>query len=239
VTTRVPLVGITCGTSSLAGQTPRYGANQAYAAAVSAAGGIPVLLVPGSADRSAEILDRLDGLLIPGGADVEPDFYGSERSETVDFTDPARDLLEVEIIRAARRRGLPVFGICRGLQAVNVAFGGTLYQDIPTDLPAALRHQSPAELGRGHLEHDILVEPGSWFADAAGSTSLMVNSLHHQAVREVGEALLVTARSEDGVVEGLETADRQTVAVQCHPEEILDAPWARSLFERFVSVAAG
>jgi putative glutamine amidotransferase len=147
--------------------------------------------------------------------------------------------MELEYISEARRRGLPVFGICRGMQMINVVFGGTLYQDLPTGLPGALRHSTPADLGRSHLEHDVQLRAGSWFAEAARATALMVNSLHHQAVREIGEGLMVTATSEDGVVEGLETEDRQTVSVQCHCEELLQSAWARSLFESFVATATG
>jgi putative glutamine amidotransferase len=234
---RSPVIGITCGATSLDGQTPRYGTNQAYVSAIAETGGVPLLLVPWAAGRAAPGLDRLDGLLVPGGADIDPSFYRASRSEQVVYTDPARDALELECISEARRRGMPVFGICRGMQMINVAFGGSLYQDLPTELPGALRHSSPPELGRSHLEHDVQVSAGSWFAEAAGATAVMVNSLHHQAVKDIGEGLVVTAISEDGVVEGLETEDRQTVSVQCHCEELRHLAWARSLFESFVAAA--
>ena len=239
MTFRPPLVGITCGTSSVEGETPRYGTNQAYVRAIAAAGGIPVLLVPGSAGRAGKVIDRLGGLLLPGGADVDPALYGAVPSSTVERVDKARDEVELDLVSAARHVGVPIFGICRGMQVINVAFGGTLYQDIPTERAGALRHATPRVLGRAHLEHDVQVAPGSWLAETAGATELMVNSLHHQAVREVGEGLIVTATSEDGLVEGLETADRGTVCVQCHPEELQDLAWARDLFRSFVASAAG
>jgi len=237
VNTGAPLIGITCGTTSTAGQTPRFGTNQVYVAAVVEAGGIPVLLVPPAAARAAETLDRLDGLLVPGGADVDPSRYGARRSDMVLTTDPARDDLESACISEARRRGLPVFGICRGMQMINVVFGGTLYQDLATEFPGALCHATPREVGRSHLEHDIRVREGSWFAEATGATALRVNSLHHQAVKDVGAELVVTATSQDGVIEGLETADRQTVAIQCHSEELMDLAWARATFISFVGAA--
>lgn len=134
---------------------------------------------------------------------------------------------------------MPTFGICRGMQMINVVCGGTLYQDLPSELPGSLRHSSPSELGRSHLEHDVQINPRSWFAEVAGGTGLVVNSLHHQAVKDIGSGLVVTATSEDGVVEGLETEDRQMVSVQCHSEELLEFAWARSLFESFVAAAAG
>ena len=231
------MIGITCGTTSTAGQTPRFGTNQVYVAAIAEAGGLAVLLPPPVASRAAELLDRLDGLLIPGGADVDPGRYRAPRSSLVEFTDPARDELESACISEARSRRMPVFGICRGMQMINVAFGGTLYQDLETEFPGALRHATPRERGRSHLEHDIQVRADSWFAEAAGATALHVNSLHHQAVKEVGEGLVITATSEDGVIEGLETPDRQTVAIQCHTEELMDLPWARATFTNFIAAA--
>jgi putative glutamine amidotransferase len=234
-----PVIGITCGTTSPEGQTPRYGTNQAFVSAIEEAGGIPLLVIPRAAGGAALVLDRLDGLLVPGGADVDPSFYRAVRTEQVVYTDPARDALELDCISEARRRGMPVFGICRGMQMINVVFGGTLHQDIPMELPGALCHCSSPELGRCHLEHDVQVSAGSWFAEAAGATWLMVNSLHHQAVKHIGEGLVATAVSEDGVIEALETEDRQTVSVQCHSEELRHLAWARSLFESFVVAARG
>lgn len=233
-----PLIGITSGTTSLEGQTPRLGTNQAYVNAIWEAGGLPILLVPGRTGRAPAVMDRLDGLLVPGGADIDPSIYGAARSAQVTYTDPARDSLEAEFIGEARRRRLPVFGICRGMQMINVVFGGTLYQDLPTERDGSLRHCTPSDMGRAHLEHDVQISPGSWFAAAAGASSLMVNSLHHQGVRDIGGGLLVTATSEDGVIEGLETEDRQTVSVQCHSEELLHLRWARGLFETFIATAA-
>jgi putative glutamine amidotransferase len=237
VSARLPVIGITSGTTSHEGQTPRFGTNQAYASAIAEAGGVPLLVVPCAPTRAAPILDRLDGLLVPGGADVDPSLYGAVRSEEVVYTDPARDALELECLSEARRRGMPVFGICRGMQIVNVVFGGSLHQDIPMELPGALRHCSSPELGRYHLEHRVQVSAGSWFAEAAGATSLMVNSLHHQAMKDVGEGRVVTAVAEDGVIEALETEDRQTVSVQCHLEELRHLAWACGLFESFVVAA--
>ncbi len=190
-----------------------------------AAGAEPVALAAGSAE-----LGSVDGLLLPGGWDVDPALYGEEPDAAVGPIDPELDRTEVELFRQARAGGLPVLGICRGQQVINVALGGSLFQHIDD-------HDQRA-LGRAHLAHRVAIDPVSELARAAGETTLEVNSLHHQAVRSMGPGLRATARGDDGTIEGIESDDGLVVAVQCHPEELAgDLPWARSLFERFVSRA--
>jgi len=196
-----------------------------YRRAVVAAGAEPVDLVPGT-----KKLPELDGLLLPGGWDVDPSFYGERRDENLGETDPDLDETELSLFRQARERGLPVLGICRGQQVINVALGGSLVQHLDD-------HDARA-IGRSHLAHGITVSPTSELGRAAGASMLRVNSLHHQAVRELAPGLIESARGDDGTVEGLETSDGLVVAVQCHPEELtVDMPWARTLFERFVARA--
>ena len=190
-----------------------------------AAGAEAVVLAAGTAK-----LGSVDGLLLPGGWDVDPALYGEEQDTAVGPIDPELDRTEVELFRQARATGLPVLGICRGQQVINVALGGSLFQHIDD-------HDQRA-LGRAHLAHRVAVDPASELARAAGETTLEVNSLHHQAVRSLAPGLRTTARGDDGTVEGIESDDGLVVAVQCHPEELAgDLPWARSLFERFVSRA--
>lgn len=199
----------------------------AYRQAVAAAGAEPVDLVPGTTDLSA-----VDGLLLPGGWDVDPSFYGEARDEKVGDTDPELDATELALFRRARERAIPVLGICRGQQVINVAMGGSLVQHLEG-------HEVRA-LGRRHLAHTIEVDPESELGQAAGEHKIRVNSLHHQAIRELASGLQETARGEDGTVEGVESDDGMIVAVQCHPEELTtDLPWARRLFERFVARARG
>jgi putative glutamine amidotransferase len=198
-----------------------------YRRAVTAAGAEPIDLVPGT--RS---LPEVDGLLLPGGWDVDPSFYGEHRDEKVGETDPELDETELELFRQARERNLPVLGICRGQQVINVALGGSLVQH--------LEDHDVRALGRRHLAHSIEVDPTSELGQAAGEHKIRVNSLHHQAIRKLAEGLQQTARGEDGTVEGVESDDGLIVAVQCHPEELTtDLPWARRLFERFVARARG
>lgn len=232
-----PLIGITCGTSSLPGRTPRYGVNQVYVRAVEAAGGAVVMLPPMARGAVLELVGRLDGLLVPGGADVHPSAYGEAPRGRLDRPDPDRDALELTAIRAARRRGTAIFGICRGQQVINVAFGGSLVQDIRRETRSRVRHDAPDSWGRDRLVHDIDVIPGSWLAETAGATRLTVNSSHHQAVARPGRGLRVTATAADGVVEATQTADGRVVTLQCHPEELVTVPWARALFRAFVKTA--
>jgi putative glutamine amidotransferase len=196
-----------------------------YRRAVTAAGADPVDLVPGT-----RVLPAVDGLLLPGGWDVDPSFYGEKRGEKVEETDPELDETELSMFRQARERELPVLGICRGQQVINVAMGGTLVQH--------LEGHEVRELGRSHLAHAIEVDPESELGRAAGKDKVRVNSLHHQAIKRLGKGLQQSARGEDGTVEGVESDDGLIVAVQCHPEELTaDMPWARHLFERFVARA--
>jgi putative glutamine amidotransferase len=192
---------------------------------VVAAGAEAVVLTAGS-DR----LDAVDGLLLPGGWDIDPALYGEISAEEIGPLDPELDQTELDLFRQARADGLPVLGICRGQQVINVALGGTLFQHIED-------HEVRA-LGRAHLAHRVEVDPASELGMAAGGSTIEVNSLHHQAVKSLAPGLRLTARGDDGTVEGIESEDGLIVAVQCHPEELAgELAWARSLFERFVSRA--
>jgi len=198
-----------------------------YRRAVTAAGAEPVDLVPGT-----KTLPDLDGLLLPGGWDVDPSFYGERRDENLGETDPELDETELSLFHQARERGLPVLGICRGQQVINVAMGGSLVQHLEG-------HEVRA-LGRSHLAHTIEVDPSSELGRAVGEHKIRVNSLHHQAIKDLADGLQQSASGEDGTVEGVESNDGLIVAVQCHPEELAsDLPWARHLFERFVARARG
>jgi len=196
--------------------------------AVEAAGAEPVELPPGTSS-----LPDLDGLLLPGGWDVDPAFYGEKKDEKVGPIDRDLDETELRLFKQARGMDLPVLGICRGQQVINVAMGGSLVQHVDD--------HDVRGYGRKHLAHTIeVVDPESELGQAAGKDKIRVNSLHHQAIRRLAPGLHETAKGEDGTVEGVESDDGLIVAVQCHPEELTtDAPWARSLFERFVARASG
>jgi putative glutamine amidotransferase len=196
-----------------------------YRRAVAEAGAEPVDIPPGTA-----ALPDLDGLLLPGGWDVDPSFYGEKADEKVGPVDRELDETELNLFRQAREKQLPVLGICRGQQVINVALGGSLVQHL--DDHDARKH------GRRHLAHTIEVDPFSELGRAAGEHKIRVNSLHHQAIRRLAPGLHQSARGEDGTVEGVESEDGLIIAVQCHPEELTTSlPWARKLFERFVALA--
>ncbi len=196
-----------------------------YLRAVEAAGAEPVVLPAG-----IDALGTVEGLLLPGGWDVDPALYGEESAVQLGPLDPELDRTELDLFSQARAGGLPVLGICRGQQVINVALGGTLFQHIE-------EHDVRA-LGRAHLAHSVDVDPASELGRSAGGPTIEVNSLHHQAVKFLAPGLRTTARGDDGTVEGIESEDGLIVAVQCHPEELAgELAWARSLFERFVSRA--
>jgi putative glutamine amidotransferase len=214
-----PRIGITT--------SPRRGDDYyiPYRRAVEAVGAEPVDLPPGTAT-----LPDIDGLLLPGGWDVDPALYGEEPDPKLGQVDRELDETELNLFSQAHDHGLPVMGICRGQQVINVAMGGSLRQH--------LDGHEVRQYGRGHLAHAIEIDPQSELGRAADNDRIRVNSLHHQAIDKLAPGLVQTASGEDGTVEAVETEDGLIVAVQCHPEELTaDLPWARRLFERFVERA--
>jgi putative glutamine amidotransferase len=193
-------------------------------------------MIPPGLDANAldALCMRLDGLLLTGGADLDPALYGEQRMPESGDVEPERDELELAMTRTALARDLPILGICRGMQALNVACGGTLYQDIATQLPDTELHDWH-KLPRNHLAHNVTVEPGSRLSEILGAQELRVNSLHHQAVRRPGAGLRIVARAADGVAEGLEAPGRRfALAVQYHPEELVETDaLSRRLFDAF------
>ncbi len=217
-----PLVGITCGRL---GPQPIYGVNQAYVGALQEAGADVVLLPPGISEA---VLQRLDGLLLPGGPDVHPRHYGRRLAGATAMDEP-RDESEMALVRAAAAGRRPLFGVCRGQQVVNVALGGSLHQDVAG-------HAWEGR-PRDQVTHSVRIEAGTRLAAIAGTAALMVNSGHHQVVDGVAPVLTVSAVSPgDGYVEGLESADGTILTIQCHPEELVSGQsWARALFADFVA----
>ena len=229
-----PLVAVTATTEIIRG-APRVRVNLAYTEALVAAGLVPLVVPPLPAGQAAAVLGAVAGLVVTGGEDVAPSRYGEEAHPTVEAHE-ARDESEIALINEAYRRRLPTLAICRGIQVANVALGGTIVQDIPSQLPSAIPHDP--DDARDSRVHDVRVDPGSRLAGALGTDHLRTNSFHHQALARVPAALCITARAvDDGVIEGAESADPSwwMLAVQWHPEELTRTPepWDRNLFAAF------
>jgi putative glutamine amidotransferase len=238
-----PRIVITAGSNP--GTTNHTWLRFDYLHAVSKARGLPSIVASGftnpledAGQLAGEILDNCDGLMLSGGTDVDPVIFGEVPHTALGRVDGPRDPFEITLAREAVRRDMPVLGICRGLQVLNVALGGTLIQDIPSDVPGAAMHE--AGENRVEIAHEVEIVPGSKLAGLLSTTRVGVNSFHHQAAKRIGEGLSVSATSPaDGIVEGLEMSDRAfVVAVQWHPENFWKtSPVFDGLFTGFVQAA--
>ena len=244
-----PTIGITTQTlepPATPGQLlPRcWVMSQRYVRVLAAAGAVPwvIPLLEGDEPTLRAIYEQLDGLFLPGGVDVDPAAYGEARGPHCGPIDPARDWAELRLVRWALDEGKPLLAVCRGAQLLNVAFGGTLYQDVAAQYPGALKHDHFPTDGRRRddLAHTVRIAAGSRLARLLDAETLSVNSMHHQGIARLAPGLVAVAASADGLVEGVETADGQFVlGVQWHPEDLVDAdPRMRRLFTELISAAA-
>jgi putative glutamine amidotransferase len=238
-----PIIGVTArpqNVPSAGNEVLGYLATHTYTDSVLRGGGIPVLILPVGPDLINSILDRLDGIVLTGGGDIAPERYGAERDDSVSMVNRERDEFELALVAKAYERKLPTFAICRGIQIVNVAFGGTLIQDLGSH-NGAHGHDIAGE-GAYEPHAEALIEEGSRLASIIGAGLHGINSIHHQAVEELGEGLVVTASAPDGTVEGLEHEDDEwdLISVQWHPEYlgVRDHGDSHDLFAAFVESAA-
>jgi putative glutamine amidotransferase len=229
MSTRPPVIGVT-----------RCSRLDDYLAAVEQAGARPRVLETGESPR--KVIGEIDGLLLTGGGDVDPVFYGEDRHPAVDDAEPGRDEFELDLARRAMTEDLPVLAICRGAQVMNVAAGGSLVQDIPSAVGGPLQHTVATT--RDAIAHDVAVTAGSRLERALGTAidgarTCRVNSRHHQAVSRLGKDLVATATSPDGVVEAIEKPDAAfCVGVQWHPENFCRTGEFSPLFAAFVAAAS-
>jgi putative glutamine amidotransferase len=235
------IIGITTGRTSPNSPPPQTTLSESYSRAVSQAGGIPLLIPLGLSDTQLKSLSaRLDGILFSGGGDIDPAEYGLSCTPQVKNIDPDRDRLEIQLVRLAVSAGLPFLGICRGLQVINVALGGTLYLDVHDQHPNALKHDYFPDWPRQHLAHGIQIEAHSRLARILENTLLPVNSLHHQGIQHLAPGFQVTAFAPDGLIESIDLSDHPFgLAVQWHPECLPEHPPMKALFAAFVAAAAG
>lgn len=235
-TSKAPLIGITAANDPAV--PGHYILRWDYVRGIEAAGGIAVILAPTRQTPLPRILDRLDAVVLSGGLDVSPELYGGPDHPTIHGTSLERDEFEAELITQALARDLPLLGICRGLQMMNIIKGGDLIQDIPSQVGTTVSHNR-ADRPRDAIVHPVTIDEASHLFRVIGRQTIDVNSFHHQAVGRVGEGLVVTSQSADGVVEGAEIpGQRFALGIQWHPESLwsLGPPFS-TLFEALVSEA--
>lgn len=222
-----PVIGITPDYDS---SIRRYKIHQDYITAVSSAGGLPILLFP-----HGEIPSFLDGIIFSGGGDIDPLLFQEEPLAQSGEISPLRDQYEISLCREAMEKDIPILGICRGMQVINIALGGTIYQDISVQTGSKLKHsqQAPREYGT----HSILIENDSLLSTLLGKEKITVNSFHHQAVALLGDGLRVSAKSPDGLTEAIEhTQNFFVLGVQWHPEA-MGTEEQKKLFSAFLAAA--
>lgn len=212
-----PLIGITAA-HLIQNGIDGYKTNSGYVDSVLRAGGIPVLLVPTEDKETIQTLaHELDGMILPGGEDTAPCFYGEEATPQITCTDRLLDLFEITLIHEMNAQKKPMLGICRGHQLLNIAFGGNVYQDIAAQYPKAICHCQRTAV-KSEPFHKVKLTPGSAVAKLVGATELDVNTYHHQAINRVADEFVVTGNSSDGMIEAIESADGTMIGVQWHPE---------------------
>ena len=235
-----PLVGLPTLAIPPGPKPPRFGINQSYVRALVNAGCAPVLIpLLDDDERLRAIYERLDGIMFPGGADIAPREYGEEPIGDLNIIEAPRDRTELTLARWAVADDLPTLGICRGQQVLNVALGGTLWQDLRHQGVTQVEHSDADGRARTAMIHRVRLDPDSRLAQLIDETEVQVNSLHHQAIKTVSPQLRVTGKSGDGVIEAIESPERRfLIAVQWHPEEIDGVPWVQRLFNGFARAAS-
>ncbi|HBX69463.1 MAG TPA: hypothetical protein DEH25_08785 [Chloroflexi bacterium] len=237
---KTPLIGLTTYRTTNEAGNPILALGENYVRAISQAGGLPILIPLGLPDGQLDgLLARLDGILFSGGGDVAPVIFGMEPVPQVNGVDPDRDRVEIHLIHSAVSEGLPFLGICRGLQVINVALGGTLYTHILDQHPQALKHDYYPDWKRDHLPHTVRIAPQSRLSAILGVTEPGVNSLHHQGIRDLAPELQPLAWAPDDLIEAIELPQHPFgLAVQWHPEWLTSHAPMRALFRAFVEAAA-
>lgn len=237
-----PRIGLVCSASEPKepNEAVQYFVNARYIRAVLNAGGLPLLIPLPFPIADVPLLSQLfDGIIIVGGNDVATDLYHGTPHESVSAPNHERDAIEIAVTRMAIAADLPLLGICRGEQVMNVAMGGTLYADIPSQYVTTLRHNQADSLPVEKLTHTVTVVPGTLLHQVVREASLWVNSWHHQAVRDLGNGFIATSFASDGLIESFENPEKRFVmGIQWHPECIQQEAPQREIFSAFISAAA-
>lgn len=235
-----PLIGITTGRLADSKENvTRMAVGEAYIQSIHRVGGVSILIPVGlSAGGLEQIFSHLDGVLFTGGGDINPQIYNGKAHNAVYGIDGARDEMEIALVKLAVSQKLPFLGICRGIQVINVALGGTLYTDISSHHPGALKHDYFPGYPRDYLSHSIQVAENSILSFILKNTSPQVNSMHHQGIEQIAPSLVSTAFAPDGLVEGIEMPDHPFgIGVQWHPECLPELESMQALFDSLVQAS--
>jgi len=235
-----PVIGITISRQKNNKNAPYFRNPEAYSVAISKAGGIPLLIPLGLSDEQLEqVLLVIDGLLLSGGGDVDPETYGVISDNDSTNIDPDRDRVEFVLVKRSIEKKKPFLGICRGLQVVNVALGGTLYTNIPKQYPTKINHRQTMNEPLGSTSHSVRIVPGSKLEDILGAKKLFVNSRHHQGIKRMADKLIASAYAPDELIEAIEIPKYPFgIAVQWHPENLVEYEPMLKIFQAFVCAAA-
>ncbi len=230
-----PMIGLTTSRLPHPSSRPVFGTNIPYTKSVVDAGGLPVLIPLNYSDDDLDLLlDRLDGILFTGGYDIDPRRYGNQPHQKVERMDADRDRVEIHLVQVLIRLGKPFFGICRGCQVINIALGGSLYEDLPEQFPGDIQHDNH-DHPRNYLAHTVYVKSYTYLSQILAVTSTEVNSLHHQGVNRLAQELKISAIAPDGLIEAFELPNYPFgIAVQWHPEELQEHASMFRLFQAFV-----
>lgn len=236
---KLPIIGLsasicTIDTGSLIGRE-RVFVGQDYIKAIVQAGGIPIVLpIIESEESIFKQIDLIDGLMLSGGYDIDPHLFGEEPHHLLEATYRERDLCEMALVRAAAQKKIPVLGICRGLQLINVTFGGSLYQDLTASNKDLFQHRQKTNIHQG--THTVDLEKGTMLEKIYNQKSIRTNSLHHQSVKNLADGFIINARSRDGIIEGIEKMDQSFIlGLQWHPELMFEVDAeTRALFRAFI-----
>ncbi len=231
-----PIIGLPCAISTNKDGLTTYVINQKYITALIRCNASPVLLPIELSTQDIQLhMQTCDGFMLSGGGDLDPAIFNGEPHERVYGIDPLRDTFEISLVKVLMGAQKPLMTICRGTQVLNVAMGGSLYTDIASQVPDAQRHDWFPGYPRDRIAHQVHLEGGSILQDIFDKPDIPTNSLHHQAIKDVGEGLKVTAIAPDGIIEGLELPSHPfLLGVQWHPEWLQDDPRTMKLFQAFV-----
>jgi putative glutamine amidotransferase len=236
-----PIIGISAGKSFNNNQISQINLIENYFFAIKKAGGIPLIIPTGLSELDLEqIIHNFDGIVISGGGDIETSRYQGRPDSRVSNVDPNRDNLEINLEKLTYKNQIPLLGICRGCQVINVAFGGSLYSDIASQYQTTIRHDCFPGIARDHEAHSIEVQGNSHLEIVLSGNKLNVNSLHHQGIKLLGDNLLATAYAPDGIIEAIEIKNHPfLIGVQWHPEWMLSSPPMQNLFNEFINSTRG